>query len=224
VKKRRKKSKKQPKPKLSEPAPILEATEQPIAALEKSAAIVSEAPKPSWTRTTLKWAKRVISLIVGPALGVVVAIYTFWGPPWPTAPVFLATVGASASSPLDVPFVIKNESGFFALEGIQLTCKALMVSSVDPSGKPLVGVWNSTFERRIAGAINYIGPTKSAPYTCPMQGIIPSDAKVTNAAIVVTMQYESSWRWPNRIYTAAEGFTFNPHSDPPQWIIGLPLR
>ena len=93
-----------------------------------------------------------------------------WGPFWPTDPVFLATAGASPSAPLDVPFVIENKSGVFALEGIQLTCKALMVSSVDPNGKPLVGIWNSTFERRIAGATNHIAPTKSAPYSVRCRG------------------------------------------------------
>ena len=145
-------------------------------------------------------------------------------PFWPTSPIFLATGGASLSAPLDVPFVIQNKSGFFALEGIQLKCVALKVSSVDPDGKPLVGVWNSTFQRTITGATNYIAPTKSAPYSCPMGGLLPANAKVTYAVIAVIMQYRVSWPWPNRTYTAVEGFTFSPHSDPPQWVTGLPLQ
>jgi hypothetical protein len=125
VKKRRQKSKKKSEPKKpswqtesnSESAQTAAPLRRPITAIP--AAQISETPKLSPSRIALKWARSFGSFIVGPLLAVVVAIYTFWGPPWPTEPSFDPGF-PSFGLPLDVPFSVANKSAIFPISDLTI--------------------------------------------------------------------------------------------------------
>jgi hypothetical protein len=51
----------------------------------------------------------------------VVAIYTFWGPPWPTEPSFDPGF-PSFGLPLDVPFSVANKSAIFPISDLTILC------------------------------------------------------------------------------------------------------
>ena len=127
MKKRRQKSKKKSEPKKpswqtesnSESAQTAAPLRRPITAIP--AAQISETPKLSPSRIALKWARWFGSFIVGPLLAVVVAIYTFWGPPWPTEPWFDPGF-PSFGLPLDVPFSVANKSAIFPISDLTILC------------------------------------------------------------------------------------------------------
>ena len=216
MKKRRKKSKKKPEPK-KVPTPTQEPPAQPIIAPEKAALKFSEASKPSWSRTTLRWAVKIGGVLVGPVLAVIVAIYTFWGPPWPTAPTFDPGF-PSLGSPLDVPFNVTNKSAIFPIYDLTIFCAAEDITMGGAIHLDNVGA------SEIANG-QTLQPLESRSYVCALKKFIriQPEPKIEKATIGFLSTYKR-WPWGGMSKSISDRFTLNATTAPPQWTRGIPLR
>ena len=143
------------------------------------------------------------AFIVGPVLAVVVAIYTFWGPPWPTAPTFDPGF-PSFGSPLDVPFNVTNKSAFFPINDLNIICG--LSEFQGKGGIRLNDVGTSKIVNR-----QMLLPLETRPYVCPLKLFIHNSPQpqIEKATIGFVTTYHSWWPWGGQSKSVSEIFTLN---------------
>lgn len=142
-------------------------------------------------------------------------LYTVGGPPWPTSPVF-SPQGASASSPFDVPFLVRNDSQIFPITGLSLRCVLVKVTTER----------RHSFTQAIMSTGNaneVIAPQSARSYICPFYRFVRADLKITSAQIMLGYRYDSRWPWGGVVEGHSEVFTLYPGAAG-QWMPGVPLR
>jgi hypothetical protein len=155
-------------------------------------------------------------------LAVVVAVYTFWGPPRPTEPSF--DLGfPSLGSPLDVPFSVANKSALFAINDLTIECGMEYFQGKNRLGGP-------TILREVGSSLIVKGQTLRAletrSYVCPLKKfirIVP-EPQIEKATIGFVSTYNSRWPWAGTSKSISDRFTLNATTIPPQWTRGAPLQ
>src|SRR6266700_793453 len=111
----------------------------------------------------------LLKLLVGTPLAVLGATYTFFGPPWPTFPVF--EPGSPSSGPaFDAPFQLKNRSIWFSVTNLNVSCRiqGRADSKVGPGGMAFGS--NVTFSA--SGTQHRVGANSSALFSCPIRNML----------------------------------------------------
>jgi hypothetical protein len=176
-----------------------------------------ESTSPSHLGSASKWA-----IGTGVALlGFIASVDQIWGPPWPTRPAF--SPGVPSGSPFDVPFKVENKSAFFEFSNLTISCELLRFRAEGETGSVIQGT-----ARIEARGTNRLAPLQSAPYTCPLRGIMRvggSDAadKIIYAQVVFRSEYDAPLLW-GRLQAESAVFTLNTSTAPPQWNEGRPLK
>jgi hypothetical protein len=159
----------------------------------------------------------------GSALAIFGLVYSFLGPPWPTAPTF-APLQPSFGSPFDAPFAVSNKSILFGITDLAIECNLLELSagmSSKISGGP--GIIAAR------GPNKFLGASKTGTFTCPMRGVFKLDGidaadSTLSAQISFTSKYDSPWFWESKTTSTSETFTLNTATMPRQWTPGAPLK
>jgi hypothetical protein len=168
--------------------------------------------RPSWLRIA-QWI--VGTAIVG-SVSFIASVYQLWGgPPWPTSPV-VDSGGPDASSAFAVPFIVKNKSAFFNMNGANVTCSLVKVATE-------AGSTYSDFGLKTIGG-NSIGALEERPYKCVFPFTGAGVGKIVFAKINLRIQY-SYWFFGQHPVDASDGpFTWDTTMSPPRWIKGEFLR
>jgi hypothetical protein len=219
VKKRRNKSKKKQAAKKqvthTESTPDTVALQnQPPPGAEKTPIQPPEKRKISWPR----FGGKFIGWILGTPLAVLVAIYTFWGPPWPTAPTFDPGF-PSFGSPLDVPFNVTNKSAIFSITDLTILCGV-----EDFLGTGNIRLNNVGASEAVKGQA--LRPLETKSYVCPLKKLIliSPEPKIEKATIGFVSTYRSPWPLGGTSKSISDRFTLNATTVPPQWMRGTPLQ
>lgn len=182
----------------------------------KSATLEDQAPAERRS-PTYRVILRVIGWILGTPLALLCAIYSFWGPPWPTEPTFSPGF-PSSGPPLDVPFIVRNTSALFGLPNMQVFCGIDNVETSIGSGVGTVSV--------TTGARTTLGRLTTASYTCPFSKVFtfPPGTTITKGSIQFWAEYDSRLPWAGRTRSFDESFTLDTSTNPPQWTPGKPIK
>jgi hypothetical protein len=143
---------------------------------------------------------------------------------WPTEPRF-SPGPPSLGSSFDVPFTVTNDSKFFRVYHLNISCALLKLTLEGPSNIPV------TIQRSLINhATNQVLWTSdSRPYKCGFRGLISiigqdvADLKVKYAYISFISEYDSPWTG-ERTKSMSGPFTLVTSTSPMYWTAGLPLR
>ena len=177
----------------------------------------TSAPTPVYRHLfrTLKWATSSAVVL----LGVVSAVYGVWGPLWPMEPAFSAGL-PSSGSPFDVAFKVENRSVLFPLSNLTIACEVRYLGGI--SG---VQISNNTVS---ASGANRLGPRKTGLYVCPIrQKLVINGRDVADVAREAGIAFRTEYDRPmfgGRASSESEAFTLQSRTNPPQWMLGAPLR
>jgi hypothetical protein len=206
------------RPKKSRSRPV-----KTVAAQEIPAINISTAPHQQSISKLQKHRRflRTVEWVLGLPLAVIVAVYTIFGPPWPTEPSFVP-LSPSFWSPFDIPYTVTNKSILFRVSAISITCKIA-------SARTLLGDIIYNIDVR-STEINNLQPGQTSSYTCLLNKIIklsrphPYETKFVQAEISFASEYDSPWPFRRRIKVASNPFTLNSATEPPLWVQGVPLK
>jgi hypothetical protein len=167
-------------------------------------------------------AKRVLLAIPGAPLAVMLFVYGFWGPPWPTPPVFVPGYPSSGGpySPFDVPFTVTNKSALFPIKNLEIRCvlQPVRLTTITIKDIAVGGLPNN----------NKLNPLQTGHYTCPFNQTFLlnfANDRIIEAHIIFETKYVTPfklWRWQSEVNPA--DFTLITSTIPPQWTPGVPLH
>lgn len=167
---------------------------------------------------------RIAEWTLGPPLALLGAIYTFWGPPWPTEPSFVP--GApSFGSPMDVSFSATNKSGLFSVPNLKVYCEMLCTRSLGRAPHTGVELNHIYFQ---AHGPDHLAAGETQPFVCAMRGKIAvgneaADAadRIVSAQAIFHSEYDNPWKlWLTRKNAAGGVISLNTKTVPPQWVEG----
>jgi hypothetical protein len=154
-------------------------------------------------------------------MGLLVGVYAFWGPPWPTEPTF--TPGAASfASPFAVPFSITNKSAVFELNNLKIKCGiASQIEGERPAGGTMVfGRRGNPIYVQTDGAPNRLKAGETRSYTCALAMLrfsVGPNPNILFAEMIFESEYDSPWPWGARTISKSPAFTLDLATMPPQW-------
>ncbi len=155
----------------------------------------------------------VIAAIVGIALG----IWSFRPTP------AYSSEGLVTGSPFDLTFKVENESPWFDLANLRLSC---IVDHIRASGLPPTRV-EAKDVRFPSPGVPTLRPGESATFTCPFRALIGHPINedpdiVRRSEIYFHAEYDAPFLGAFRIAYDSAHFFFDTRSIPPRWVVARP--
>jgi hypothetical protein len=146
-------------------------------------------------------------------LGVLAGIDQVFGPPWPTAPIFDPGT-PSFSSPLSVPFYVKNGSILFPVTNLTIICHIIHVDTSDKGTLDNINIF--------VAARRTLAAPETKRYICPIKVSYSSGLRITSAKIQFISSYDDPLFLPFHVpkLTKSDLFTLDNDTAPPQWLRG----
>jgi|ERR1700735_575315 len=178
-------------------------------------------PEPSPTPLTIPIHQRLwraTRWAVGTALAALGLVATLseilGGPLWPVSPDFQAGY-PSAESPFSIPFTVKNKSGVFSMNKMEIRCGIDIETNV-----------GSFFRNFSIGSLetSELPALQSRPDKCKFDKAFRFDPpqSIRRARISFVGQYETIWPWGTFKFDSGE-FNLDTTTSPAQWTHGKPL-
>jgi hypothetical protein len=155
----------------------------------------------------------VMAAIVGAALG----IWSFRPTPG------YSSEGLTTGSPFDLTFKVENESPWFGLSNLSISC---IVDHIRASGLPATRV-EAKDVRFPAGRGSTLQPGESATFTCPFRALIGHPINndpdiVRRSEIYFHAEYDAPLVRSFRITHDSAHFFFDTRPIPPRWVVTRP--
>ena len=126
--------------------------------------------------------------------------------------------GLAAGSPFDVTFKLENESPWFALSNLSITCVVdhVRASGVPPTAAPATRV-------RFAGNGTSLEPGQSATFRCPFRDVIGHTMNddpdiVRRSEVYFRAEYDVPFVQSFRMTDNSAHFAFDTRVLPPRWM------
>ena len=126
--------------------------------------------------------------------------------------------GLAAGSPFDVTFKLENESPWFALSHLSITCVLdhVRASGIPPTAAPAQQV-------RFAGGGTSLEPGQSATFTCPFRDVIGHTLNddpdiVRRSEVYFRTEYDVPLVRSLRMTDNSAHFSFDTRLLPPRWM------
>ena len=144
-------------------------------------------------------------------------VEALWGPFWPLRP-SVQPEALDATSPMDIPFNITNNS-LFNYTDLSITCNIEDLKDVNQSEARHINI-------NVGNDLGDLDSGQSRPYTCPFSRMVNLGGPVIADQIAFMIRYKRNWWFftPEQQTFRTGSFALNTMTRPYSWQSGLPLN